>query len=326
MTDLALVTGGTGFIGSAVCRRLLAEGIDVRVLHRSQSPLTALAGLPVERHQGDILEPATLGPALAGARWLFHAAAQSDYWRHPEHVIEVAAAGTRNVLLAAAEAGVERAVLTSSSSALGVPDQDELLDEIHEFNLPPHRFPYGYAKRQAEKAALEINRRGLEVVIVNPSIVLGPGDLNRISGSLVIATARGQSFLWVDGGINIIHIDDVAEGHLAALRSGRDGERYLLAGENLTWRQVFNQLADTTGRLKPWLHLPAALVPPTAAAIDLLSRLLPLPLTGNQLRMSRHYLWYDTRKSAEELNFHASKGFQQAAKETYAWYQEHGFL
>jgi dihydroflavonol-4-reductase len=326
LTDLVLVTGGTGFIGSAVCRRLFAEGLRTRVLHRPNSSLQALAGLEVELHQGDILEPETLAPAFEGVRWLFHTAAQSDYWRHPEHVIDAAVAGTRNVLLAAVNAGVERAVLTSSSSALGVPDGDELLDESHEFNLPAHRFPYGYAKRQAEKAALEIDDHGLEVVIVNPSIVLGPGDMNQISGSLVIAAARGQAFLWVDGGTNMVHVDDVAAGHLAALRYGRHGQRYLLAGENLTWKQIFNQLTEIAGRRKPWLHLPTGLVPPAASAVDLLSRFVPLPLTGNQLRMSRYYLWHDTRKTADELKFKASKGFRQAAEETYTWYLEHGFL
>jgi dihydroflavonol-4-reductase len=326
LTDLALVTGGTGFLGSAVCRRLLAEGIAVRALHRPQSSLQALNGLKVELHQGDILQPDTLNPALHGVRWVFHTAAQSDYWRHPEHVIDAAIAGTRNVLQAAANAGVEKVVLTSSSSALGVPDDGELLDENHEFNLPPKRFPYGYAKRQSELAALEFAEHGLEVVVVNPSIVLGPGDLNQISGSLVIAAARGQAFLWVDGGTNIIHIDDVADGHLAALRSGRSGQRYLLAGENFTWEQIFNGLTEIAGRRKPWLHLPTVLVSPAAAAVDLLSNILPLPLNGNQLRMSRYYLWYGTSKAVDELGFHPSRDFHQAAEETYTWYREQGAL
>lgn len=326
MTDLALVTGGTGFIGSAVCRRLLQEGITVRALHRPQSSLQALSGLPVQFQQGDILQPETLPAALEGVRWVFHAAAQSDYWRHPKHVVDTAVAGTRNVLLAAAEAGVERVVLTSSSSALGVPEAGELLDERHEFNLPPGRFPYGYAKRQSELAALEVAGTGIDVVIVNPSIVLGPGDLNLISGSLVIASARGQAFLWVNGGTNIVHIDDVAEGHLAALRAGRTGERYLLGGENFTWEEIFIQLAEIVGRRKPWLHLPAALVPPAAVAVDLVSRIVPLPLNGDQLRMSRHYLWYDTSKAAQEIGFQANRSFPLAAQEAYAWYLEHGFL
>jgi dihydroflavonol-4-reductase len=326
LTDLALVTGGTGFIGSAVCRRLLQEGITVRALHRPQSSLQALSGLPVQFQQGDILQPETLPAALEGARWVFHAAAQSDYWRHPKHVVATAVAGTRNVLLAAAEAGVERVVLTSSSSALGVPEAGELLDESHEFNLPPGRFPYGYAKRQSELAALEIASNRIDVVIVNPSIVLGPGDLNLISGSLVIASARGQAFLWVDGGTNIVHIDDVAEGHLAALRSGRTGERYLLAGENFTWQEIFTQLTEIVGHRKPWLHLPTALVPPAAAAVDLVSKIAPLPLNGDQLRMSRHYLWYDTSKAAQEIGFQAIRGFPLAAQEAYAWYLEHGIL
>ena len=326
MTDLALVTGGTGFVGSAVCRRLLAAGIAVRVLHRRSSSLQALQGLPVEFHPGNILQPDTLAGAADGARWVFHVAAQSDYWRHPEQVVEAAVAGTRNMLQAARASGVERVVLTSSAAALGVPEGSRLLDENHEFNLPPERFPYGYAKRQSELAALELEADGLEVVIVNPSIVLGPGDLNRISGSLVIAAARGQAFLWVDGGTNIIHIDDVADGHLAALRHGRSGQRYLLAGQNCSWQELFGTLAVIAGRRKPWLHLPSGLIPAAAGVVKLLAHLLPLPMNAAQLRMSRYYLWYETGKAERELGFTAHRSYEQAAREAYTWYRQQDML
>lgn len=326
MTDLALVTGGTGFVGSAVCRRLLAEGIAVRVLLRRSSSRQALQGLPVEFHPGNILQPDSLAGAFHGARWVFHAAAQSDYWRHPEQVVEAAVTGTRNVLQAASASGVERVVLTSSAAALGVPEGGNLLDESHEFNLPPGRFPYGYAKRQSELAALELEAHGLQVVIVNPSIVFGPGDLNRISGSLVIAAARGQAFLWVDGGTNIIHIDDVADGHLAALRRGRSGQRYLLAGQNCSWQELFGTLAKITGRRRPWLHLPSGLIPAAAGAVELLAHLLPLPMNAAQLRMSRYRLWYDAGKAERELGFSARRSYEQAARETYDWYRQQGML
>lgn len=326
MTDLALVTGATGFIGSALVRKLLSEGYQVRALHRSQSSLQALEGLKVEYAMGDILLPDTLPPAMHGVRWLFHAAAQSDYWRDATGVIETATQGTRNIMQAALQAGVERAVLTSSSSAMGVPDADELLDEKDTFNLPPKRFPYGYAKYQSELAALELVDQGLDLVIVNPSIVLGPGDVNQISGSLVVQSARGHIFLWGDGGTNIIHVDDVAAGHLAALRKGRTGERYLLGHENLTHKQVFETLAAVTGQRKPWLHLPAALVRPAAAGVDLLRRLFPLPLDGNQLRLSAHYLWYDISRARDELGFTARLGFETAGRESYDWYRQQGVV
>lgn len=326
MTDLALVTGATGFVGSALCRKLLAEGYRVRALHRSQSSLRALAGLNVETIAGDILQPETLDPALQGVRWLFHAASRSDYWRDPSGVLKSAVDGTRNVLLAAMNAGVERAVLTSSSSTMGIPLSGEMLDETNTFNLPLERFPYGYAKRQAELTALEYLGQGLDVVIVNPSIVLGAGDVNQVSGSLVVQSARGHAFLWVDGGINVIHIDDVASGHLAALRHGLSGERYLLGHENITHRHLFETLAAITGRRKPWLHLPRGFIPPAAIAIDLLRKVHPLPLNGDQLRMSAHYLWYDTRKAADELGFTASLGFEAAARASYDWYRQQGVV
>jgi len=326
LTDLALVTGATGFVGSALCRKLLAEGYKVRALHRSRSALQALDGLKVERFEGDILQPDTLVPALQGVRWLFHAAARSDYWRDASGVLQSAVEGTRNVLLAALHAGVERVVLTSSSSAMGIPQGDELLDETSTFNLPPERFPYGYAKRQSELVALELTEQGLAVVIVNPSIVLGAGDINQISGSLVVQSARGHAFLWVDGGTNLIHVDDVACGHLAALRRGRSGERYILGHENLTHRQVFKRLAEITGQRKPWFHLPGALINPAAIGVDLVRKVLPLPLDGNQLRMSANYLWYDTGKATDELGFSARIGYETAARQAYDWYRQQGIL
>ena len=181
-------------------------------------------------------------------RRVFHVAAQAAYWRQrPEDVIRAAVDGTRHVVDACLRAGVQRLVLTSSLAALGVPLGDELLTEAHVFNLSPDRFPYGYAKRQAEIEAVQRAGADLQVVIVNPSIVLGAGDVHQISGSLIVQAARGRTFLYTGGGTNIVHIDDVAAGHLAAAERGRHGERYILGGENLTHRELFTLLAEIVG-------------------------------------------------------------------------------
>lgn len=326
MSELALVTGATGFVGSWICRALLAEGFRVRAMHRTSSSLTAIHDLPVERVTGDILEPQTLNAPMQGVQFVFHAAAQSDYWRNPQGVLETSIEGTRNVCEAALTAGVERLVLTSSISAMGLPEEGELLDESHTYNLPPGDFPYGYAKRRAEVAALEVHARGLDLVITNPSIVLGPGDINQISGSLVIEAERGRTFLWVNGGVNYIHIADAAEGHLKALRDGSPGERYILGGENLTHREAFSELARIAGGPAPWIQLPRALVPFSATLIDSLNRFVNMPLNGAQLRMAARHIFCDTTKASEDLNFSARRTFPQAALEAYRWYKDHGYI
>lgn len=326
MTERVLVTGATGFIGSSICRALISRAHEVRALHRQTSSLLALQGIPVEYHVGDILEPDTLTQPLRNVDLVFHTAAQSAYWRQPELVRRTAVAGTGNVLRAAAEAGVKRVVLTSSVATMGVPQNDELLTEEHTYNLPPKRFPYGYAKRESELEALKYIDQGIEVVIVNPSVVIGPGDLNQISGAMVTEAARGWGFFWMDGGINVVHIDDVVAGHLAAARRGRSGERYILGGENLSHYQVFSTLTEIAGRRAPWLKIPTRVIGPAAWLCDVLGKWLPLPFNGAQLRMTREYLYCDTSKSKRELNVSDPKPFRQAAQEAYDWYREHGYL
>ena len=252
---------------------------------------------------------------------MFHAAAEAAYWRYPDQVVRTAVEGTRNVVQAARAAGVHRLVMTSSLAAIGVPAGDEWLDEQHTFNLPPGRFPYGYAKHQSEQEALRTAEGRPEVVIVNPSAVFGPGDAKPISGSLVLEVARGLGFVYFDGGWNVVHIDDVVAGHLAAARHGRPGQRYLLGGENLTHRETLSIIAQIVGRRPPWLRLPGWSHSPLASLVDGLRRFMPLPLDGNQLRLSRYYLYCDRAKSQRELGLPAPRPFQQAVREFWEWYR-----
>jgi dihydroflavonol-4-reductase len=326
LTETVLVTGSTGFIGSALCRTLVKHGYSVRALHRKTSPLDGLAGSPIERVIGDILEPETLRSAFKGVEWVFHTAAQSDYWRFPELVLRTAVEGTRNVMLAAEEAGAQRVILTSSLAAMGVPAHRELLNEEHRSNLPPKQFPYCYAKLEAELEARKIAARGIELVILNPSIVLGPGDVNLISGTLVIEAAKGWAFFWVDGGTNYVHVDDVVTGHLAAARQGRAGERYILGGENLPYREAFSILNEIVGRGKPWLRIPNWSIEPAAKLIDTLRPLITLQLNSSQLRRSRYFTYCDTSKAQKELELPQPLTFRQAAQEAYKWYLEQGII
>jgi dihydroflavonol-4-reductase len=326
LTETALVTGATGFIGSALCKALVDEGYQVRAMHRATSSLQALADLPLERVVADILIPETLGSAMKGVDWVFHTAAQSAYWRQPELVLQTSVLGTQNVMQAAWQSGVRRFVLTSSIAAMGIPAPGELLTEEHSFNLPLERFRYGYAKRLAEIEALKTAPQGFDVVIVNPTVVLGPGDANRISGSMVIEAARGWGFFWMEGGINTVHIDDVVAGHLAAVYTGRPGERYILGGENLSHRQVFSTLTEIAGRRPPWLKIPSWTIEPAADMIDWLRPVLRLPFNSDQLRMSRHYLFCDLSKSRRELGLPEPRPFHQAAQDAYDWYREQGII
>lgn len=326
MTELALVTGATGFIGSNLCRTLLDEGLQVRALHRSSSNLDAIANMPVQRFVGDILYPETLAPCMRAVDLVFHAAAQSDYWRNPQGVFRTAVEGTRNVMIAAKDAGVRRAVLTSSIAAMGAPAEGELITERNSYNLPPDRFPYGHAKRQSEMEAFKVAALGLEVVVVNPTIVLGPGDLNQISGSMVIEAARGWSFIWIDGGANYIHIRDAVYGHLAAAELGLPGERYILGGENLNHLQAFTVLAEIAGNRPPLVRIPHALIEPAARLVEALPGIIQPPFDAGQLRMSSKKLFCDLTKSRRQLKLPEPLSFRRAAQETYEWYVGQGVI
>ncbi len=326
MPERILVTGASGFIGAALCRALAERGHAVRALHRATSSLQLLEGLTLERAVGDILDRESLRAALDNVEFVFHVAAQAAYWRRPELVVRSAVEGARNVVTAARECNVRRLVITSSVAALGVPASGELLTESHTFNLTPQAFPYGYAKHQAEMEALRLAADALEVVIVNPSIVLGAGDIHQISGSLVVQAARGRLFFWAEGGANYVHLADVVEGHLAALQRGRAGQRYILGGENLTHRRAFDILAEVTGTRGPWLRLTGWQMAAAAWVVDGLRRVVPLPLDGAQLRLSRQYLYCDTSKAHQELGLAAPRPFCQAVEEAYAWYRAQGVI
>jgi len=262
-----LVTGSTGFIGSHLCKALLAQGREVRAFHRPNSPLAALQGLELEHAVGDITRPGDLAAAIRGVEAVFHTAAFVGR-RDPRLIYQISVEGTRNVLEAARAAGAQRVVHTSSVAALGVPlEQDRRkdalamrMDESHSWNIPPERWPYGYHKHLAELEVRQAVAAGLDAVIVNPALVIGAGDLNRIAGDILVRVAKGGIPVVIEGGLNLVHIDDVVRGHLAALEHGKTGERYILGNENVTHAQYLQMAAAAAGVRAPALVLPAALV------------------------------------------------------------------
>lgn len=325
---LALVTGATGFIGANLVEALTQRGWAVRALHRPSSSLKALAGLHYESAIGDVTDPASLGTAMAGVDVVFHVAAVADYWRSDAgKMMQVNVDGTRNVLQAALDASVRRVVFTSSCASLGRPPFGQALDERAQFNLQPHEFPYGYSKHLAEQICREFVARGLDIVIVNPAVVFGPRDVNLISSSLIVEAAQRVIPFVPPGGVSVVDVADVCAGHIAAAERGCTGERYILTGENLTYRQLFDIVADVVGRPRPRLTLPGVLFKAAALPVDVVHRRLgwKLPMSSEQVRFAAETFWFDPSKARRELGLTVRPVAETIAR-TYAWYVEHGYI
>ena len=324
----ALVTGGTGFLGANLAAGLLDRGWQVRILRRTTSPLDAVKDLNVEHAIGDVLEAGSLPAVMDGVDVVFHVAAISIYWRSkPDLIYKVNVDGTRHALDAARQAGVRRVVFTSSAAAVGVvrgrPSNED--DAYHE-NIV--KFPYGHSKWLAEEVARQAAKDGQEVVIVNPSVIVGPRDINWGAGSIIKEIANRRVPGAPPGGVNTVAVGDVVAGHIGAAEKGRSGERYILSGENLTHRQLMDIVARVVGVKPPRWNMPAWLFPLLATAADAASRLdVRLPIDATQLRLSREFIWFDNSKARRELNLPASRTpIEQAVRQAYEWYRANGYL
>jgi dihydroflavonol-4-reductase len=323
----ALVTGGTGFLGSHIARSLVEAGHMVRVLRRARSSLTLLEGLPVEHAIGDVVDAGSLERAMQGCDWVFHAAAVADYWRADRiKLYLVNVNGTINVLNAARRTGVRRVIFTSSAAAVGLRDDSRPSDETVLFNLPPERFPYGHSKFLAELEVQRAVQQGQDVVILNPSVIFGPGDINLISGSGIVEMARGGVFIYPTGGMTAIDVRDVAEAHLAAAARGRTGERYLLGTVDISHRALMKLIADIVGVRAPFLPVPPAVTPFAAVVADWLHRAgVNLPIDANQIRLSSRNVFFDCHKAWRELG-EPRIDLRQSLEDTYQWYVARGLI
>ncbi len=328
MAMKALVTGGTGFVGSHVARALTAEGHTVRVLHRPSSKLAALDGVPFESALGDILDADSLRAACEGCDWVFHVAAVADYWRSSrEEILDANVRGTERVLAAAKAAGVQRVVFTSSAAAVGLRDDGQPSAEGELFNQSPARFPYGYSKALAEVVCREAAAAGQEVVIVNPVVVIGPGDLNRISGELILSVAQlGPAMPVPPGGVAMVDVRDVARWHVRAAERGRSGERYILGSVNVRHADLFARIARIANVSRPRFPVPALILPLLGRLIDGGRALgLPLKLDGTQTMLSGRQVYFAFDKAwaafgAPEVDL------RQSIADAYDWYASHGFI
>jgi len=262
----ALVTGATGFVGAAVARTLCLAGWQVRALARAASDRRNLRQLPLELALGDLHDPASLEKALEGCEALFHVAA--DYRlgvSDPQQLYRTNVEGTRNLLDAARRAAVARVIYTSSVAAVGLPVDGSPGSEDTKVALTDMIGHYKRSKFLAEELVREFVREGTPIIIVNPSTPIGPGDVKPTpTGQMVVDAAAGRTPAYVDTGLNIVHVDDVAAGHLRAFERGRIGERYILGGENMTLHQVRVEICRVAGRKPPRSRLPHAALLPVA--------------------------------------------------------------
>jgi dihydroflavonol-4-reductase len=325
----ALVTGATGFVGAAVVRALLAEGWQVRVLVRGASDRRNIASLPVAQAVGDLTDAASLKPALEGCEAAFHVAADYRLWApQPRELYRTNVDGTSNLLDAARRAGVRRIVYTSSVATVGIPADGRPGAEDSPAGLADMIGHYKRSKFLAEERAREAAGQGVPVVIVNPSTPIGPGDVKPTpTGQIVLDAARGRTPAYVDTGLNIVHVDDVAAGHLLAYHRGRIGERYILGGEDMTLRQILTLIAQLAGRRPPRIRLPHGAVLPVAYVAELYARLTGrrTRVTVEGVRMARKRMFFSSAKAVHELGYRwrpPSEAFSDALR----WFKDNGYL
>ena len=328
-SGLCLVTGATGFVGAAVARALLKAGYRVRVLVRPQSDRRNLAGMAVEVFEGSLEDAPSLGAAVAGCRHLFHVAADYRLWvPDPAAMFRVNVEGSRQLMLAALAAGVERIVYTSSVATLGIVPGG-VADEETPSRAEDMIGPYKRSKFAAEAAVQAlIEEQGLPAVIVNPSTPIGPGDVKPTpTGRLVVEAARGRMPGCVDTGLNVVHVDDVALGHLLAVQSGEIGRRYILGGEDMTLAEILAEVAQLSGRRAPRWNIPYGVVLPIAAGAEALARLTGREpfATVDGVRMSQKKMFFSSARAMRELGY-APRPARQAIADAVAWFKANGYL
>ena len=325
----ALVTGATGFVGAAVARALLAQGWQVRVLVRGGSDRRNIATLAAEPVVGDLTDTASLERAVAGCEAAFHVAADYRLWApQPQELYRTNVDGTAHLLEAAHRAGVRRIVYTSSVATVGLPARGGPGTEDAAVGLADMIGHYKRSKFLAEERAREAVARGVPVVIVNPSTPIGPGDLKPTpTGQIVLDAARGRTPAYVDTGLNIVHVDDVAAGHLLAFHRGRIGERYILGGEDMTLREILTTIAQLVGRSPPRIRLPHAAVLPVAYVSELYARLTgrPTRVTVEGVSMARKRMFFSSDKAVRELGYHWRPPLE-AFSDALRWFAENGYL
>ena len=328
---MILITGASGFVGSAVLRKLIERGHEVRALVRPSSERRNLEGLPVHIVEGDLMAPETLKPAVEGCKGVFHVAADYRLWApDPSGMFAANVDGTRAIMAAALEGGVERIVYTSSVATLGLLPGGQPADEDTPVRFEDMIGPYKQSKflAEAEVRAL-VGTEKLPAVIVNPSTPIGPRDIKPTpTGRMIVEAASGRMPAYVDTGLNVVHVDDVAEGHVLAFEKGEVGERYILGGENLPLKEILSTIAGITGGKAPRWRIPHGLVLPVAYGAEAWTRLTggsePF-VTVDGLRMARKKMFFSHGKASQALGY-APRPVIDAFADAIRWFRDQGYL
>ena len=326
--DLVLVTGASGFVGSAVARKLAARGFMVRVLLRKNSPRANVTGFECEIAEGDMHNAASLAAAMVDVRYLFHVAADYRLWaRDPNEIVANNREGTRNVMQAARDANVERIVYTSSVATLK-PKEGRDATEQDRATFETAIGHYKKSKVAAERVVEEMVAQGLPAVLVSPSTPIGPRDIKPTpTGRIIVEAASGRVPAYLDTGLNLVHVDDVAEGHLLALDKGRIGETYILGGQNASLADMLVAIAKLVGRKPPRWQLPRGPLYPLAYGAEAVARITGREpfLTVDALNMSKHHMFFGSAKAESELGYRA-RPYAEALADALVWFREAGYI
>lgn len=325
-----LVTGATGFVGGAVVRALVKAGQDVRVLVRPRSDRSNLRDLPIEIYHGDVCDPESVRRATSGCTQVYHVAALYKLWvRRKADMYASNVTGTENVLSAARESNVEKVIYTSSVATLGIPGDGTPGTEETLVSLADMVGDYKRSKFLAEQIALRYAREGLPVVIVNPSTPVGVADLKPTpTGQVIVDFLNGRMPGYIDTGLNLVDVEDVAAGHLLAATRGKVGEKYVLGHENLTLQQILAILADLTRLPAPQFRVPYALALGVAYADAALARIVPrrepqVPPVG--VKLSKKKMFFNSTKAVHDLGLPQTP-VREALRKAVVWFIENGYV
>jgi dihydroflavonol-4-reductase len=324
-----LISGAAGFIGSAVVRQFVAARYPVRVLVRRSSPRDNLDGLDIELFEGDVRNEADVERAMSGMRYVIHTAADYRLWaREPDEIFHNNVLGTRVIVQAARRQGIARMVYTSSVASLALRRDGEPADERQRLAQHEAIGAYKRSKIAAEEIVAEAIRDGLPAVIVYPTAPVGPRDIRPTpTGRIIIEASSGRMPAYVDTGLNIVHVDDVAAGHLQALVHGEVGARYILGGENVTLAQMLAQIARLRGRRAPRLRVPRLPLFPLAAAAEMMARVTGREpfLTLDGLRMAKYRMFFSSAKAECDLGYR-HRPYVEALRDAIGWFAAAGYL